>query len=93
MADAFNNHDANVCALLFIPVADFVNVLGMSRKGRNQIKRALKNRFDTALMNATVTSVDIRIKLINPTVAIAHVLNEIERMLHAGHMLRRQNHN
>jgi hypothetical protein len=32
-------------------------------------------------MNATVTSVDVRIRLINPTVAIAHVLNEIEGML------------
>jgi len=81
MTDAFNNHDANACAVLFISDADFVNVLGMSRKGRDQIERALKNRFDTALMNATVTSVDVRIRLINPTVAIAHVLNEIEGML------------
>ena len=33
MTDAFNNHDANACALLFTPDADFVNVLGMARKG------------------------------------------------------------
>ena len=61
MTDAFNKHDANSCALLFTSDADFVNVLGMSRKGVNQIERALKNRFDTALMNATVTSVDVRL--------------------------------
>ena len=81
MTDAFNNHDANSCALLFTSDADFVNVLGMSRKGIDQIERALKSRFDTALKNATVKTVDVRIRLIHPTVAIAHVLNEIEGML------------
>ena len=53
----------------------------MWRKGQDSIERALKGRFDTALINATVKTVDVRIRLITPTVAIAHVLNEIEGML------------
>ena len=81
MTDAFNGHDARACSLLFTPDADFVNVLGMWRKGQDSIERALKGRFDTALINATVKTVDVRIRLITPTVAIAHVLNEIEGML------------
>lgn len=63
MTDAFNKHDAKACALLFTSDADFVNVLGMWRKGRDSIERALKSRFDTALTNAIVKTVGVRIRL------------------------------
>ena len=64
MTDAFNKGiDAEACALLFTSDADFVNVLGMWRKGRDSIERALKSRFDTAPTNAIVKTVGVRIRL------------------------------
>lgn len=53
----------------------------MWRKGRDSIERALKSRFDTALTNAIVKTVGVRIRFVNPGVAIGHVTNEIDGML------------
>jgi uncharacterized protein (TIGR02246 family) len=81
MTDSFNKHDPRAGALLFTPDADFVNVLGMWRRGADEIERALRSRFETALANAIVRPVDVRIRFVNPDVAIAHVINEIDGMV------------
>jgi uncharacterized protein (TIGR02246 family) len=59
-AETWNQHDMTAMATLFAEDADFVNVVGMYWKGRDQIRQ------EHAIRSVTV-------RFVNPDVALAHI--------------------
>ena len=78
--ESFNRHKPPRSAS-FTADADFVNVYGMWRKGPTEIESRQKERMETALKDAKITLLDLRIRFIRPDVAIVHELHEMSGML------------
>ena len=78
--ESFNRHEAPQAAS-FTADADFVNVYGMWRKGRAEIEARQKERMETALKEAKITLIDLRVRFIKPDVAILHETHEMSGML------------
>ncbi len=83
MTTAFNTRDDQATASLTTRDADFVTVTGTWSKGSADYLAARHARFVTALKNASIRVVDIRIRFLTPDVALAHVTHEIRGMLDA----------
>jgi uncharacterized protein (TIGR02246 family) len=81
MATAFNTRDDQVTASLMTGDADFVTVTGAWSKSSADYLAARRARFATALKNASIRVVDIKIRFLRPDVALAHVTQEIRGML------------
>ena len=79
MTAAFNRH--STITPLVAEDADLVTVLGMWSKGAAEIDRNRRRRFETALKDASVTTLDVRVRFIKPDVAVAHVTQEMKGML------------
>jgi uncharacterized protein (TIGR02246 family) len=84
MTAAFNTRNEDGTRSLMTEDADFVNVLGSWSKGAAEIARARHARFVTALKNASIRIIDVRIRLIRPDVALVHVNHEMTGMLDAA---------
>src|SRR5574341_1572669 len=84
MTTAFNTRDEQATAALMTDDADFVNVLGSWSQGAAAIARARHARFATALKNASIRVLDVRIPFIRPDVALVHVNHEMTGMLDAS---------
>jgi uncharacterized protein (TIGR02246 family) len=72
-ADAWNRHDAAAYAALFAEDGDCVNLLGWWWKGRAQIESELKAAFAFVFRESQLTISDTSVRLLSPTMAIAHV--------------------
>jgi uncharacterized protein (TIGR02246 family) len=72
-ADAWNRHDAGAYARLFTPDGDVVNVLGWWWHGRPEIERKLTGAFASVFRESRLTITDVHVRLLTPTVALAHV--------------------
>ncbi len=81
LTTAFNTRDDQAAAGLTTTDADFVTVTGNWSKGSADYLAARRARFATALKNASIRVVDIRIRFLRPDVALAHVTHEIRGML------------
>jgi uncharacterized protein (TIGR02246 family) len=81
MTTAFNTRDDQVTASLTTTDADFVTVTGNWSKGSADYLAARRGRFATALRNASIQVVDIKIRFLRPDVALAHVIQESHGML------------
>jgi uncharacterized protein (TIGR02246 family) len=79
--EAFNRHDAKAGTVFFTEDADFVTVYGRWSKGAAEIERSRKERFETALKEAKIKLLDLRVRFIKPDVAIAHETHELSGML------------
>jgi uncharacterized protein (TIGR02246 family) len=79
--EAFNRHDAKAGTVFFTEDADFVTVYGRWSRGAAEIERSRKERFETALREAKIKVVDLRVRLIKPDVALAHETHELSGML------------
>src|SRR5262249_4974973 len=77
MTEAFNKHDAPALARLYTANADLVSVYGVWLQGAAIIERGLEGLFHTILKDATLKTLDVRIRFLKPDVAIAHVTNEL----------------
>src|ERR1700730_3030180 len=80
MTTAFNTRDDQVTASLTTADADFVTVTGNWSKSSADYVAARRARFATALKNASIRVIDIRIRFLRPDVALAHVTAEIRGM-------------
>jgi uncharacterized protein (TIGR02246 family) len=80
MTTAFNTRDDQATASLTTTDADFVTVTGNWSKSPADYLAARRARFATALKNASIRVVDIRIRFLGPDVALAHVTHEIRGM-------------
>ena len=72
-ADAWNRHDATAYAALFTEDGDCVNVVGWWWKGRAQIESKLKAAFTFVFHDSQLTITGTQVRLLSPTIAIAHV--------------------
>jgi len=75
--EAFNRHDALAGTASFTEDADFVNVYGKWSRGATEIERSRKERFETALREAKIKLLELRVRFIRPDVAIAHEAHEL----------------
>jgi len=72
-AYAWNRHDAAAYAGLFTEDGDCVNVLGWWWKGRAQIESKLTAAFGFVFHDSQLTITDTSVRLLSPSIAIAHV--------------------
>ena len=77
ITDAFNKHDAKAWVRFATPDAQLVTVRGESMNGAAEIEKGLTMLFQTRNRNATVRVLTLRIRLIRPDVALAHVTSEL----------------
>ena len=75
---AWNRHDIKALAALFAPDADFVNVVGMWWKNRNEIEAAHVYSHSTFLRNSALSGTVESVKFLGPDVAVVHVLWELK---------------
>src|SRR5260370_30429974 len=80
MATGFNTRDDQAIAGLTTTDADFVTVTGNWSKSSADYLAARRARFATALKNASIRVIDIKIRFLKPDVALAHVTHEIRGM-------------
>jgi uncharacterized protein (TIGR02246 family) len=72
-AEAWNRHDARAYAELFREDGDVVNVLGWWWRGRAEIVSKLEAAFAFVFRESTLTIEEVQVRLLSPTIAVAHV--------------------
>ena len=72
-ANAWNRHDAEAYSNLFAEDGDVVNVLGWWWKGREQIRSKLSDAFLFVFRESVLTITDVHVRVLDPTIAVAHV--------------------
>lgn len=77
MTEAFNRHDARAATAMYAPNGDFVSVRGETAHGAAEAQAKLANIFATRASDATLRTLDVRVRFIQPEVALAHVTNEL----------------
>jgi uncharacterized protein (TIGR02246 family) len=70
--EAWNRHDIPSLAALFADDAQFVNVLGMWWKGRNEIQRRLGGNHETIFKRSHLSPTVHDVYYLRPDVAIVH---------------------
>ena len=70
-ADCWNRHDMNKFAELFAPDAEFVNVVGLWWKGREEIKKAHELTHATLFKNSRLAIGDVSVRFPVDGIAIA----------------------
>jgi uncharacterized protein (TIGR02246 family) len=70
--DAWNRHDIPTLAALFADDAQFVNVLGMWWKGRDEIQRRLGANHETIFRASHLSPTRQDVYYLRPDVAIVH---------------------
>jgi uncharacterized protein (TIGR02246 family) len=77
ITDAFNKHDAKAWTRLATTDAQLVTVRGESINGVAEIEKGLSALFQTRNRTANLKTLDVKVRLIKPDVAIAHVTSEL----------------
>lgn len=72
-AAAWNAHDAVAYGNLFSEDGDVVNVLGWWWRGRSEIQSKLSDAFVWVFRDSKLAIVEVKIRLIDASTAIAHV--------------------
>lgn len=70
-AECWNRHDMNAFAELFAPDAEFVNVVGLWWKGRDEIKKAHEFTHATMFKNSRLTITDVSVRFPASSIAMA----------------------
>ena len=81
MTEGFNKHDAKVATQMYTSDADFVNVRGDKYTGAVEIQQKLKEIFLTRAKQATLKTLNVSVRFVNPDLAIAHVTNELSGLV------------
>lgn len=68
--DSWNRHDMDAFARLFAEDAEFVNVVGMWWKGREEIRRAHMATHATMFRGSRLTITWIAVRFVRPDVAV-----------------------
>jgi uncharacterized protein (TIGR02246 family) len=71
--ETWNKHDAKAYASLFTENGDCVNVVGWWWKGRAEIEQKLTAAYAFVFRESVLTITNVDVRLLTPTVAIAHV--------------------
>ncbi len=78
LAECWNRHDMAAFAELFAPDAEFVNVVGLWWKGREEIRRAHELTHATLFKNSRLTITEVAVRFPVERIAIARTLWELE---------------
>lgn len=70
-AECWNRHDMNAFAELFAPDAEFVNVVGLWWRGRDEIKKAHEFTHATMFKNSRLTITDVSVRFPVAGIAVA----------------------
>lgn len=73
LCDAWNVHDMDALAMLFCEDADFVNVIGMRFKGREEIATAHRELHRERFAKTQIKQLLCSVSYLGNDVAIAHV--------------------
>jgi len=76
-AEAWNRHDARALAALFAERADFVNVIGLHWRGREEIERAHAEIHATRMKDSTLAIRASAVRFLRPDVALLHATWEL----------------
>jgi uncharacterized protein (TIGR02246 family) len=78
LAESWNRHDMTAFAAAFTEDADFVNVIGMHWRGRQEIeaKHAVTHR--TIFRNSSLQIVEQSVRFLNPSIALVHVWTQVK---------------
>ena len=78
LAESWNRHDMTAFAAAFSENADFVNVIGMHWRGRQEIgaKHGVVHR--TIFRNSSLQIVEQAVRFLSPDVAVAHVWTQLK---------------
>jgi uncharacterized protein (TIGR02246 family) len=88
MTEGFNSHDGKAASRMYTRDARLVTVRGDMMNGPAEIEKGLSAIFETRAKNATQRTLDVRIRLIKPDVALAYVTNELSGLIAPdGHSL------
>lgn len=82
--DAFNNHDPRAWLRLATADVELVTARGEVMHGAAEIEKGLTALFQGRNKDASVRTLGIRLRLIRPDVALAHVTNEISGVVDAS---------
>ncbi len=80
LIERFNEHEPPRAGN-FTAEADFVNVYGMWRRNPEEIMKGQGERMATALKDAKITLIELRIRFLRSDVALVHQLHEMSGML------------
>jgi uncharacterized protein (TIGR02246 family) len=75
--ESWNHHDMNALANLYAKDADFVNVIGMWWRGRDEILREHVTLHNGRMKQTTLATETPVIRLLAPNVAVAHAKWEL----------------
>jgi uncharacterized protein (TIGR02246 family) len=81
MTEGFNRHDSKAATRMYTPDADFVTVRGEAFKGRAEFEKGLAAILATRAKDATLKTLNVRVRFIRPDVALAHVTNELSGLV------------
>jgi uncharacterized protein (TIGR02246 family) len=81
MTAGFNKHDAKAATQMYTSDADFVNVRGDKYTGAEEIQQKLEAIFLTRAKQATLKTLNVTVRFVNPGLAIAHVTNELSGLV------------
>jgi uncharacterized protein (TIGR02246 family) len=73
LCDTWNIHDMDGIAALFAVDADFVNVVGMRFKGRDEIATAHRELHKDRFANTRIKQLQYSVQYLSDSIALAHV--------------------
>jgi uncharacterized protein (TIGR02246 family) len=79
LAESWNRHDMTAFAAAFSENADFVNVIGMHWRGRQEIEAKHAATHRTIFRNSHLQILESTVRLLSPDVALAHVWTQLNR--------------
>lgn len=80
-AEGWNNHDMKLLASVFAEDGDFVSVMALWWRGRDEIEQNHAQAHATVLRESHLTIIDTQIRFLKPDVAIVHSHWEITGQL------------
>ena len=81
MTEGFNKHDSKGATQMYTSDADFVNVRGDKYTGAVEIQQKLAAIFSTRAKQATLKTLNVTVRFVNPELAISHVTNELSGLV------------
>jgi len=78
LAESWNRHDMASFAAAFSENADFVNVIGMHWRGKQEIEAKHATVHRTIFRNSNLQILDLSVRFLDPSTAIVHVWTELK---------------
>ncbi len=81
MTEGFNRHDSKAATSMYTTDADLVTVRGEAFEGRAEFEKGLASILTTRAKDATLKTLDVRVRFVRSDVALAHVTNKLSGLV------------